>query len=479
MLMDRIRLRSNLALNPSFAVDDASGTTAGKRRPVAFADRPASCMPAESSREFVVAGASQCVRPVSRLRSSREPWRLFLASQCLSAIGTWATRIAVAWLLYRLTRSVVWLGIAAFAGQIVVLMLSPLAAAVLDRCRRRQILLITQALFGVQALILFVVTVAQAATPAGIVCLGVLRGAVAAFDYPARQAFLSELTDGTDSLKQAIAFDGLQVNVARIAGPMLAGVLIVLLGESSCFFLDASSYLIALTGLGLIVDPAPPPSDGPTRARRPDYCWRWLRTQRALCVVLFLLATTSTLCLPFTVVLPQYVNEVLGEGPSTLGVLVALSGAGAIAATVLLWGLARLHISDRLCRWSGGAAGLCLACLGAADTHMPAFLLVTTLGFFIMLQISASAAFVQSVAPPDMRGRLAVVYSASFWGVAPFGSLLAGVAADWLGTGRSFIAAGMLCALAAVIAAICNFGSVKSNRGGRSYFDRINWGLTR
>jgi MFS family permease len=411
----------------------------------------------------VIADHADSARTGARL----PPWRLFLCSQCLSSIGTWTTRIAVAWLLYRLTQSVFWLGLAAFSGQIAVLLFSPLAAAVLDRCSRRRMLLLVQALFCVQASVLFLLAAVDEATAEWIVCLGALRGVVAAFDYPAKQAYLSELAAGSDDLRQAIAFDGMQVNVARVAGPMLAGFLIASFGESSCFLFDAVSYLIALAGLGLVGDVAVVGANRKAVRCGAESCWKWLRTQRPLCCALSLLGATSSLCLPFTVVLPQYVRDVLAGGPSVLGALVALSGVGAIAAAAVLWLLVRLHISDRPLRWSGGAAGICLAGLGMVDTPVPASVIVAALGFFVMLQVSVSAAFIQDVAPPNMRGRLAVVYSASFWGIAPFGSLLAGTAGHWLGPSQAFVATGLACAVVAlVVFSVSESGAVRTGTSG-------------
>jgi MFS family permease len=394
---------------------------------------------------------------VDRRRPFAGSWRMFLASQCLSSIGTWSTRIAVAWLLYRLTQSVLWLGIAAFGGQVVVLLLSPITAVVLDRCSRWRILFVTQSLFCAQALALFWLAGDGALGAQGIVCLGMVRGAIAAFDLPARQAFLSDLAGGAAELKKAVALDGLQVNVARVAGPLLAGFLIASFGEECCFLFDSASYLVALAGLGIMHVMRPGGGGGPVRDRPSDRsaigeCWTWLRQHPQLRIDIILLATTSVSCLPFTVVLPQYVHEVLNEQASVLGTLVAFSGIGASAATLLLCATERLRVSSALIRSSAVAAGICLAGLSAVQAAALASIAVAAASFFIMLQITASAAMILDNAPSGMRGRLAALYGACFWGMAPIGSLLASGLAYAVGPCAAFTALGFICALVAATA---------------------------
>ncbi|MDQ2080220.1 MFS transporter [Xanthobacteraceae bacterium Astr-EGSB] len=387
-------------------------------------------------------------------------WRLFLASQCLSSVGTWTTRIAVAWLLFRLTQSVLWLGIAAFSGQVVVLLLSPITAVLLDRCCRWRVLLLTQSLFCAQALVLFLLASGDALGAEGIVCLGMARGAIAAFDLPARQAFLSDLAGGDVEIKKALALDGLQVNVARVAGPLLAGFLIVSFGEGSCFLFDGVSYLIALAGLGFMYAKRTRVEGGVARDRSSlrhevDECWTWLRQHPQLHNDIILLATTSVLCLPFTVLLPQYVHEVLNEGAPALGTLVSFSGIGAGAATLLLGATDRLRVSDALIRSSAAAAGICLAGLSAVQGAALASIAVAAVSFFIMLQISATAVSILGNAPSGMRGRLAALYGACFWGMAPVGSLLASALAYAIGPCAAFTFLGFGCALIATTVDRC------------------------
>ena len=169
-------------------------------------------------------------------------FRLFFGGQSISLIGTWITRVATSWLVYRLTGSALLLGIAGFAGQIPTLIITPFAGVLVDRHDRRRILLMTQAGSLLQSAILAILTFTGVITVKQIIWLQVVQGVINSFDTPARQAFVSEMVEDRRDLPNAIALNSSMVNGTRIIGPSIGGLLIAGFGEGWCFTIDAISY---------------------------------------------------------------------------------------------------------------------------------------------------------------------------------------------------------------------------------------------
>ena len=176
-------------------------------------------------------------------------YRLFFSGQTVSLVGTWITRIATSWLVYRLTHSVFLLGVVGFFGQIPTLVLAPFAGVLVDRWNRHRILVVTQVLSMLQSAALAALTFAGSITVADILVLQVVQGIINAFDTPARQAFVVEMVSDRADLPNAIALNSSMVNASRIIGPSIGGVLIAIAGEGWCFAVDAISYLAVLASL--------------------------------------------------------------------------------------------------------------------------------------------------------------------------------------------------------------------------------------
>src|SRR6202167_4512943 len=176
-------------------------------------------------------------------------FRLFFGGQSVSLIGTWMTRIATSWLVYRLTGSALLLGLVGFMGQIPTFLLAPFAGVWVDRLDRRQVLLWTQALAAVQSLLLAGLTLSRRVTITEILILSVFQGLINAFDMPGRQAFLVQMVEDRKDLSNAIAINSSMVNMARLVGPSLAGMLIAVSSEGWCFLIDGLSYLAVIASL--------------------------------------------------------------------------------------------------------------------------------------------------------------------------------------------------------------------------------------
>src|ERR1700681_748058 len=163
---------------------------------------------------------------------------LFFAGQSISLIGTWMTRVATSWLVYRLTKSSLLLGTVGFAGQIPTFLLAPLAGVLVDRVDRRKVLVWTQTLAMVQSLALACLTLSHRINITEVLILSAMQGVINAFDMPGRQSFMIRMVEDRADLSNAIAINSSMVNTARLIGPSLAGMVIAAAGEGWCFLID-------------------------------------------------------------------------------------------------------------------------------------------------------------------------------------------------------------------------------------------------
>src|SRR6185312_5755895 len=165
-------------------------------------------------------------------------YRLFFAGQSLSLIGTWLTRVATSWLVYRLTGSSLLLGVVGFAGQIPTFVAAPFAGVWIDRWNRHRVLLVTQVLAMLQSAALALLALTGVISVPWVLVLSIFQGFINAFDVPARQSFVVQMIDERSDLPNAIALNSSMVNAARLLGPSVAGILIAAFGEGYCFLVD-------------------------------------------------------------------------------------------------------------------------------------------------------------------------------------------------------------------------------------------------
>ena len=371
-------------------------------------------------------------------------YRLFIAGQLVSLIGTWMQSVAQAWLVYRLTGSPVLLGAVSFAGQIPVFLLAPVGGLFADRHDRRRILLVTQAVSMMLALGLGVLTLSGRIEVWHVATIAALLGVVNGFDIPTRQAFVTELV-GRQDLVNAIALNSSMFNGARIIGPAIAGIVVAAVGEGWCFLANGVSYLAVLTGLFAIRRPVPvrEARDGTAFAEVVEG-FRFAAGTAPIRALLLLLGLVSLTGMPYAVLMPVMAAGVLGAGAGGLGILMGASGAGALAGALML---ARRGSVRGLGRWvataaAGFGAGLVLFAL--SRWFWVSALLLLPVGFSMMIQMSSSNTLIQSMVPDRLRGRVMAVYSMMFMGMAPFGALLAGVLADRLGAPATIATGGIV-----------------------------------
>ncbi|MBS1138436.1 MAG: arabinose efflux permease family protein [Proteobacteria bacterium] len=262
-------------------------------------------------------------------------YRLYFGGQLVSLVGTWMQQIAMSWLAYRLTDSVLVLGLVGFAGQIPVLVFAPFGGMWSDRVNRRRILIATQSAAMVQAIVLAALTLSQAVQPWHLVALALVLGTINAIDIPARQAFVVHLVDDRADLSNAIALNSFAMNAARLLGPTVAGVVLSVVGEGICFLLNAVSYLTVLLALVAIRSGPQAVSSRPmASALRQGF--RYAFGHDAIRSLLLLVAVVSFTATPYTVLMPVYAKQIFGGDARTLGLLLGCAGGGALAGTVYL-----------------------------------------------------------------------------------------------------------------------------------------------
>ncbi len=361
------------------------------------------------------------------------------------------TRVATSWLVYRLTGSALLLGVVGFAGQIPTFILAPFAGVLVDRLNRQKLLVWTQALAGLQSLALAALTLAKIINIHEVIWLSALQGLINAFDMPGRQAFLVQMVEDKQDLGNAIALNSSMVNMARLVGPALAGLVIGSVGEGYCFLIDGISYLAVIASLLLMrVKIAPGKRHPASMLEQLKEGWAYVRGFAPIRTILLLFALISLMGMPFMVLMPIFASEVLHGGPHTLGFLLGASGVGALISALSLALRKTVRGLTTMIQISAAVFGLGLICFGLSRILPLSMFLMLIVGFGMMQGLAASNTVIQTLVPEDKRGRVMSYYTMAFVGMAPFGSLLAGGLAHRLGAPMAVMITGAFCLAGAV-----------------------------
>jgi len=379
-------------------------------------------------------------------------YRLFFEGQSISLIGTWMTRVATSWLVYRLTNSAFLLGLTSFASQIPILFLAPFAGVWVDRWNRHRTLVVTQILSMLESFALAALALSHRITVLEIILLVLFQGCVNAFDMPARQAFVVQMIESREDLGNAIALNSSMVNGARLIGPATAGIIIAAVGEGYCFLIDGVSYIAVIASLLAM--------RVPTRtAKRHDTLiaaelregWRYVRDSDPIRSVLMFLVLISLVGMPYTTLMPIFARSILGGGAHTLGFLMAAVGLGALSGAVTLAMRPSVLGLGRIIVISASLFGVGLIGLGISRELWLSLVAVAVAGFGMMRHMASTNTILQTIVEEDKRGRVMAYYSMAMQGLAPFGSLAAGTLAARFGAPWTVISGGALCLAGAAV----------------------------
>jgi MFS family permease len=383
---------------------------------------------------------------------SHRNYRLFFSGQTVSLIGTWMTRIATSWLVYRLTGSALLLGVVGFAGQIPSFLLAPFAGVLVDLWDRHRLLVVTQVLAMLQSLALGVLALTGRVNIWHVIVLSLFQGLINAFDMPGRQAFVVEMVEKRDDLANAIALNSSMVNAARLLGPSIGGVIIAAVGEGWCFILDGVSYLAVIASL-LAMKLSPRMTRQGKKANVFEQFregWTYASRFPPIRKILLLLALVSLVGMPYTVLMPVFANEILRGGPNTLGLLMAASGVGALFGAMFLAARKSVLGLGKYIPLTAGAFGAGLIAFSFSRVLWVSLVLMVVTGLGFMVQMAASNTVLQTIVEEDKRGRVMSFYTMAFMGTAPFGSLLAGSVAEKIGAPHTLVLGGIGCILGAL-----------------------------
>jgi MFS family permease len=379
-------------------------------------------------------------------------YRLFFSGQSISLIGTWVQRIAVPWLVYSITSSVFLLGVFGFAGQIPTFLLAPFAGVLTDRYNRYYILIATQILAMIQALVLAVLFFTGIMEVWHLMLSSIFLGCVNAFDMPARQSFVVDMIEKKEDLSNAIALNSSMVNGARLLGPSIAGMLIAATGEGICFLLNGLSYIFVIVSLLMMkVSSRKVKSQNSQVLQGLKEGFSYTFGFAPIRSVILLLGLVSLMGMPYTLLMPVFAKEILHGGSHTFGFLMGASGTGALIGALYLASRKSVLGLGKIICLSAAIFGFGLIVFALSRYFLLSLVFMLIVGLGMMMQMASSNTILQTLVDDDKRGRVMSFYIMAFVGTAPFGSLLAGGLASSLGAPNTLIIGGISCILGAAV----------------------------
>lgn len=373
-------------------------------------------------------------------------YRLFVAGQGISLVGTWMQQVAMSWLVYRMTGSAMFLGIVGFTSQIPSFLLAPVAGVLADRWEKRRLLFATQFLALAQAAMLSIVVLTGIVQIWQIILLSLFLGVVSAFDIPVRQSFVVQMVDSHNDLSNAIAINSFMVNGARLIGPTIAGLLVASVGEGVCFAINSASYLAAIAALAAMrILPQPHRPERRHVLHEFHEGIRYAFGFKPIRSILLLLSLVSLMGMPYSVLIPVFAREILHGNSHTYGFLMTASGAGAFAGALYLAsrrsviGLGRVIVRAAIFFGTG------IAVFAMSDIFLLSMISLVAAGFGAMTLVASSNTILQSIVDEDKRGRVMSFFTMAFIGMSPFGSLLAGALAGSIGARETVLFGGLCC----------------------------------
>lgn len=372
-------------------------------------------------------------------------YRLFFFGQVLSLIGTWMQSMALSWLVYQLTYSSVWLGAIGFLNSIPILFFSMFGGTLADRMSKHRLIIVTQVLSLLQALLLSVIVVLNVATIEIVAVLAFTLGTINAFDIPARQSFIVELV-GKEFLTNAIALNSATFNAARIIGPALGGFVVAVVGIGWCFFLNALSFFAVIAGLVRMdmQEQAPARKTAGVLRSLADSV-RYIRSEQSLVALLTLVAVITIFGWSYSVLLPIFADEILNIGAVGLGNLLTAVGIGAFISAVSLASFESRYRPSTFIYTGIGIFVFSVTVFAVSSNVSLSVIALIGVGLGLVMFLATANASIQRRVPDELRGRVMGLYSLIFQGLSPFGSIGIGVLAHGIGVRWAVITGAMVC----------------------------------
>ncbi len=373
-------------------------------------------------------------------------YKLYFAGQGISLIGTWMQHIAMSWLVYRLTGSVFLLGLVSFTSQVPTFILSPFAGVITDRFNRHRIMVATQVLFLLQALILALLVLTNTVQIWHIITLSLFFGLISAFDAPARQSLVIDLIEKPENLGNAIALNSAMFNGARLVGPGIAGFTIALVGEGICFSINAVSYIAVIWALMAMTIPQKLQHKTSDTNLKKSFSegFKYTFGFAPIRILLILLGIVSLVGLPYVVLMPPYAKEILKGDSGMLGLLMSATGAGALTGALYLAARKTVIGLGKIISISIITFGASIIIAGYSYNPVLSLIALYFTGLAMITVIASINTLIQTIAEEDKRGRVMSFYAMALMGMNPIGNLLAGTIAAAIGVTYTLIIGGVI-----------------------------------
>jgi len=371
-------------------------------------------------------------------------YSLYFAGQSVSLIGTWMQKTAVSWVIYSLTHSTFMLGLTLFASLFPSFLFSLIGGVVSDRYNRYRVLLTTQVASLIQAALLAILILLKHYAVWEIIGLSVVLGIINAFDVPARQSLVYEMVEDKKDLPNALALNSSMVNLSRIIGPAIAGIVLESLGDGVCFLLNALSFIAVIASLLLMKLPKYIKKDHPKNVfGELKEGMAYIKRTPSIAFVLVMLALISLMVLPFSTLIPYYAKDVFNGTASTFGVIDSFIGLGAFLGAIFLASQKAGANLKKILFINTLVFGTGLILFSHERSYGLALAFAVIAGFGMMSQITVSNTLIQTTVAPDMRGRVISYYAMAFFGMQPLGGLLVGIVSKWIGAADTLMFEGI------------------------------------
>jgi MFS family permease len=404
-------------------------------------------------------------------------YRLYFSGHAVSLIGYWMQRIAFEWLIYRMTRSELYLGIVGFTMLVPIFFIAPFAGVAADRVSRRNIIIATQIAATIQATVLAILAYSGVIDIWQIIALSLLYGLIRAFDTPTRQAFVVHMVERRENLGSAIALNSAVFNIARLVGPGLAGLVVAFsagwlkpivgpdsailkfAGEGTCFTINAVTYLaIIFCLLAMRLKPWSPPEERTHPLKDLKQGLTYSFGSPPIRSILILLTVLSLFGLPYLALMPVVASEVLGPATPFIsnheqifGYLLSGVGIGAIIGAVFIGSRRNAQGLWKIIPLASIMFGAAIALSSFSRNFFVTVGLMVLAGMGQMVQFASANTLIQNIIPDEKRGRVMSLYTIAVMGTVPFGRLIMGSVAENIGTPLTLLIGGGVSVLAAIV----------------------------
>jgi MFS family permease len=354
--------------------------------------------------------------------------------------------VAQGWLVLQITNSPFLLGLVAMLGSLPVLIVSPLGGVLADNMNKRNLIIATQVTAMLLAFILATLILTRHVQYGHIIVLAIILGITMAIDAPARQSFFVEMV-GKKDLLNAIALNSSIFNLARIVGPALAGLIIGAVGLVICFYLNGISYLAVIAGLLMMKGNFDSVNKKRTTViKEIKHGFSYVQSDRRIMCLIILVATSTIFIMPYAMLMPVFARDILKVGPQGFGILLAAAGIGALAGALTLASLSDFKKKGIIVLIGSIVFTAAAVLFSFSSNYYICLILLLFIGWGMVAQNASINSLLQTMVPDHLRGRIMSLYTLFFLGMMPFGSLQAGIVANFLGAQMALRIGGVIVA---------------------------------